>query len=342
MIDAFYLRSLRVDPPVALAPLAGYTSVPMRLLSRRAGAGLVCSELLSATGLHYGSRETERMMAICPAERPVGIQLFGSQPEWLAEAAQAAVRAGADFVDLNLGCSVPKVVKSGAGAALLSRPDLTVEIVRQLAAAVAVPVTVKMRPGRHPGDETWLDLAVRMVEAGAAGIALHARSAAQKFTGRADWSLIARLVREVPVPVIGNGDVDSAAAALRMFEETGCAGVMIGRAALGNPWIFAQVAAALRGQPPPPPPTVAERVAVALCHAQMQVADYERDERSAILAMRPLLVHYMAGLPGVRTLRAGIMQATQLRQVRDLLLEFAVHNPPPREIGDQFAPYTEC
>ncbi len=320
MFEPFQIGAIVVDPPVALAPMSGYTTLPMRLLSRRAGAGIVYTELLSATGLHHGSRRTRAMMALAAGERPVGIQLFGGEPRWMAEAAQAAVEQGADLVDLNMGCAVPKVMKTGAGAALLGRPDRAVEIVRAVCASVPCPVTVKLRAGLKENDRNWLGLAVKLVEAGAAALALHARTAVQHFRGQADWSAIAGLAAEVPVPVIGNGDVDSAAAAVRMLEETGCAGVMIGRAALGNPWLFRQVRAALRGESRPREPTPGERGAVALCHLQMLAA--LQGERRAVLEMRPVLAHYLRGLPGTRRWRGGVMKATRVVEVRELLLEF--------------------
>lgn len=319
MFESFQIGALVVDPPVALAPMSGYTTLPMRLLSRRAGAGIVYTELLSATGLHYGSRRTRAMMALAAGEKPVGVQLFGAKPQEMAEAAQVAVAQGADLVDLNMGCAVPKVMKTGAGAALLGRPDLAVEMVRAVREAVHCPVTVKLRAGLQANDHNWLGLAVRLVEAGAGAVALHARTAAQHFTGRAEWSAIGRLVAEVPVPVIGNGDVDSAEAAVRMLEETGCAGVMIGRAALGNPWLFGQVRAALRRESPPREPTAEERGAVALCHLQMLAA--LQGERRAVLEMRPVLVRYLRGLPGTRHWRAGVMKATRVSEVRELLME---------------------
>ncbi len=320
MFDPFHIGPVVVDPPVALAPMSGYTTLPMRLLSRRAGAGIVYTELLSATGLHYGSRRTREMMTLAEGERPVGIQLFGTKPEWMAEAARVAEEQGADLVDINMGCAVPKVMKTGAGAALLGTPDRAVEMVRAARGAVGCPVTVKMRTGLREGDDEWLPLAVRLVEAGAAAVTLHARTAAQHYTGNADWAQIAALVREAPVPVIGNGDVDGAGAAVRMLEETGCAGVMIGRAALGNPWIFGQVRATLRGKTPPPEPTPAERGAMALCHLQRYAA--QEEERRAVLEMRPLLAHYLQGLPGAKRWRAGVMKATSVAEVRGLLEEF--------------------
>ncbi len=320
MYEPFHIGTVRVDPPVALAPMSGYTTSPMRVLSRRAGAGIVYTELLSATGLHYGSRRTRAMMTLDEGERPVGIQLFGSEPAWMAEAARVAEEHGADLVDLNLGCAVPKVMKTGAGAALLGTPERAVEMVRAVREAVACPVTVKMRAGLRAGDDSWLPLAVCLVEAGAAALTLHARTAAQHYTGEADWSKIAALVREVPVPVLGNGDVRSAADAVQRLEETGCAGVMIGRAALGNPWLFGEVRAALQGEVLPPPPTPEERIAAALTHLEMAVAAGE--ERRAVLEMRPLLVHYLQGLPGARQWRAGVMRATTVAEVRTLAAQW--------------------
>ena len=270
MWPALRLGDLTISPPVALAPLAGYSSLPLRLLSRRAGAGVVYTEMVSALGLVHGQPGSQALLASCPGERPLGVQLFGAQPEALARATQMAVEHGADFVDLNLGCAVRKVLKTGAGAALLGRPDLAVELVRgMVASAQGRPVTVKLRAGLTTGDQSWLDLAVRLVEAGAVALALHGRTAEQGFRGECSLADIAALVREVPVPVLGSGDVASPQAAERMLAETGCAGVMIGRAALGNPWLFTQVAARLRGESPLPEPSVAARVAVALCHAQM-------------------------------------------------------------------------
>ena len=280
-----------------LAPLAGFSALPMRLLSRRAGAGMVCSEMVSALGLGHGNRATRELLRTCRGEHPVSIQLFGCDPGAMARAAQEAV---------------------AAGAAQMAAPETAVAIVREVAQAVAAPVTVKFRAVRLDDRDTYLELGARFAEAGAAALALHARGLRQRFSGCADLSAIARLVREVDVPVIGNGDVDSPAAARRMLEETGCAAVMIGRAAIGNPWIFAQVAADLRGEiaPLPTPP---ERVAVALCHAQMQAA--LEGESRGVRQMRPALARYVGGLPGAAAVRAKIMAATSLREVEAALGE---------------------
>lgn len=320
MIQALRIGALTIDPPLALAPLAGYSSLPMRLLTRRAGAGIVWSEMVSAAGLHYQSARTAALMTTCRAERPVAIQLFGSEPQFIAEAAQKAVAQGADIVDLNMGCTVPKVVKTGAGAAFLGAPQLATEIVQAAAEAVAQPVTVKLRAGLTAGDTGYLALAERLVNAGAAALTIHGRSAGQRFRGECSLPSIAALVAAVPVPVIGNGDVDGPEAARRMFEETGCAAVMIGRAALGNPWIFAQVGAWLREEEPPPEPTPRQRAAVALCHTQMLVD--MAGEHTGVLKMRPLLAYYMAGLPGARLFRTRIMRVRTLSEIKALVLAF--------------------
>ena len=312
------LGELTIDPPLVLAPLAGYTALPMRLLSRRAGAGLVCSEMVSALGLRHGNRATREMLRTDPKEHPVALQLFGRDPEAMAQAAVQAVAAGADVVDLNMGCTVPKVMKTGAGAALMRTPETAVAIVREVARAVSVPVTVKLRAARVAGRDLYLDLGARFAEAGVAAITLHGRSLSQRFAGSADWQPIARLVREVEVPVIGNGDVDGPEAARRMFEETGCAAVMVGRAAIGNPWVFARIAADLRGERAPVP-SPGERLAVALCHAQMAVS--LRGEARGVREMRPMLARYVAGLPGAATTRAAIMAATTLTEVRAALMD---------------------
>ena len=319
---ALRLGAVTVDPPVILAPLAGFSALPMRLLSRRAGAGMVCSEMVSALGLRHGNRATRELLQTCRGEHPVSIQLFGCDPGAMARAAQQAVAAGADVVDLNLGCTVPKVMKTGAGAALMHTPETAVAVVREVAQAVTTPVTVKFRAVRIDDRDTYLELGVRFAEAGAAALVLHARGLRQRFSGSADLSAIARLVREVDVPVIGNGDVDSPAAARRMWDETGCAAVMVGRAAIGNPWIFAQITADLRGEVAPPP-SPRERVAVALCHAQMQAA--LQGERRGMREMRPALARYVAGLPGAAAIRARLMTATTLAEVRAALWEVWTH-----------------
>jgi len=315
--------------------------LPMRLLSRRAGAGIACSEMVSATGLHYDSKCTATLMTTCPAEHPVALQIFGSDPQFMAEAAQKAVAQGADVVDLNMGCTAPKVVKTGAGAALLAAPKLATEIVQAVVAAVAQPVTVKLRAGLKAGDTSYLTLAGSLVEAGAAALTLHGRTVEQRFMGKCRLQSIAALVQAVPVPVIGNGDLDGPEAARRMFEETGCAAVMIGRAAIGNPWIFAQVAARLRGEDPLVAPPPRQRAAVALCHAQMLVS--LRGERTGVLKMRPVLARYMAGLPGARQFRARIMRTTTLAEIKALLLAFVSGLEQPSQLKEpkNRAPYSE-
>ena len=315
--------------------MAGTTERAFRLLCRRGGAGLVCSEMVSANALHYGSDRTENLLLrTFEIEHPVSIQIFGGDAEIMAGAVKWAEQAGADIIDINMGCTVPKVRRSGAGVELMADPDRAVAVTRAVVRRAGVPVTVKLRAGLHEGDEGYLELARRLVDAGAQALALHARTVSQGFGGKADWAHIARLVAAVPVPVIGNGDVTSPGDAARMVRETGCAAVMIARGAWGRPWVFGQAAAAIRGEPVGPDPSPAERLAVALCHAQMLVAD--RGERIALHQMRGQMRHYTRGLPWARQLRADATVASSLGELRGLIEAYLAG------LGDGAGPAPEC
>jgi len=315
--QGFRIGSVLVDPPIVLAPLAGTSCAPFRLLCRRAGAGLVVSEMISATGLRHGNRKTAALLENWPQEQPVAMQFFGSDPDELALAAQTGARVGAAIIDFNLGCPVPKVRKSGAGAALLVQPDKAVAAVRAMADATSVPVTAKLRAGYNEVDAAFFELAERLVEAGAQALTLHARTAAQGFRGEADWRLIRRLKEMVPVPVIGNGDVRSGASAVRMLEETGCDGVMIGRAALGNPFIFAEAVAALGGRARRAP-TAKEKAAAALCHAQMLCL--LMGEERAVREMRAQVAWYVRGWHSAAAIRREAQEARTLGELAEILL----------------------
>ncbi|UCC67543.1 MAG: tRNA-dihydrouridine synthase family protein, partial [Armatimonadota bacterium] len=229
---------LAIDPAVVLAPMSGINDRTFRLLCREAGAGLVYTGLISANALHYRSAKTDDMLRFCEGEHPVCAQVFGADPDMVARAAAAAVGRGADMVDINMGCSVPKVLKGRAGAALMADPERAEAMVRAVVGAVQAPVGVKLRTGWRDRGEDATALARRCERAGAAVVTVHPRWAGQRFRGEADWSVIARVKEAVGIPVIGNGDIRRAADAARMQEQTGCDGVMIGRAALGNPWIL--------------------------------------------------------------------------------------------------------
>lgn len=323
--EAGGVRAWRVGPvevagPLVLAPLAGYTCLPLRLLCRRAGAHLVYTEMVSCQGLAHRNRKTFDLLATCPQEKPVAIQLFGREPGVMAEAVPYLEDAGADIIDINMGCPVPKVVRSEGGAALLSDPDRAVAIAEAVVARAQIPVTCKIRAGVCAGDDSHLALAQRLQEVGVAAIAIHARTVRQGFRGEADHALTRQLVQALRIPVIASGDVFSPTMPQAILQDTGCAAVMIGRGAIGRPWIFTQATATLAGQPVPADPPAGLRLGMALCQAQM-MADLS-DERTAMHQMRAHLAWYTRGLPGSARLRRKFGQVQTLRQLRELVEEY--------------------
>jgi nifR3 family TIM-barrel protein len=221
----------------------------MRLIAKRAGCGLVCSEMISSNGLVYKSGKTVQMLDSVPEEKPLSVQIFGANPDLMAEAARIVQDSGADIVDINFGCSVKKILKSNSGSALMKDPHLAGRILRAVRQAVTIPLTIKIRSGWDPSGQQALDIARLAEDCGVDAIAVHPRTAVQGFRGKADWSIIARVKRRITIPVIGNGDVTAPADAVRMLAETGCDGVMVGRAAIGNPMIFKQILAEQQGLP---------------------------------------------------------------------------------------------
>jgi tRNA-dihydrouridine synthase B len=320
MTAALQIRDVRVDPPLVLGPMAGYTTLAFRVLCHQAGAGLVTSEMVSAKALEYGSTKTAPLMQTSPVEHPVALQIFGGEPASMADAARRCVDFGADLVDINMGCTVPKVRKAQSGVGLMCDPDRAVRVAEAVAQAVAVPVTVKYRAGLVAEDDSYLELGRRLQEVGVAALTLHARPASKAFSGQADWACIARLVEHVSIPVVGNGDVTTAQQALEMFEQTGCAGVMIARGALGRPWVFQQTAEALAGREISPDPSPADRLAVALCHAQM-LALHQDDEQAAH-QMRGQIGFYVRGAPHAGWLRQRCQQVRSLRQLTEVFFEY--------------------
>ena len=239
--EPWRIGAVEIPTRLVLAPMAGVSVQAFRRQGRRYGAGLVCSEMVSCSGIHYGNERTLGYLRIAEDERPLAVQIFGSEPAFMAEAASTVVAAGADIVDVNFGCPVRKVTKTGAGATLLDQPDRACRIVSAVADAVSVPVTVKMRRGLENGSRTCLDLGPRLADAGAQSLTLHPRSARQMYTGQADHDLTAELVELVDVPVVASGDVVSHAVAAAVLEHTGAAAVMVGRAAQGNPWTLSEI-----------------------------------------------------------------------------------------------------
>jgi len=314
------IGELGIFPPLALAPMAGVTDALFRRLFKPFGFGLTVSEFVSAQSLVRMHRRTLDMIDVYPDERPTAVQLHGSDPDVMARAAAFVEESGADIVDINFGCPAPKIVKGGDGAAILRDPDLAVRICDAVRKAVKrVPVTVKMRLGWDADRFTFLEIARRAEAVGICAFTLHGRYGKQFYKGEADWSHIARLKEAVRVPVIGNGDVASAGEALRRMRETGVDAVMVGRAALGNPWLARDIAAIMRGAPEPLPPSVCERVDFARQHLETMIERY--GEKSGILQMRKHIGWYLKGIRGASTLRERVNHAATADEVRGLLAE---------------------
>jgi len=242
---------IRLENPTILAPLAGITNLPFRLIAKEAGSGMVCSEMISANGLVHRSRKTLRMLDSLPEEKPLSVQIFGSDPDVMAEAAAMAASSGADILDINFGCSVRKVVKTGAGVALMRDSKRTEAVLTAVRRVVPIPITIKVRSGWEPSGQEAVRICKIAEQCGVDAVAVHPRTARQGFRGRADWEIIRTVKRNVGIPVVGNGDIVLPDDALAMMTETGCDAVMVGRAAIGNPGIFSLIVARLRNQPLP-------------------------------------------------------------------------------------------
>lgn len=310
------------DVPLFLAPMAGVAEAPFRRLCRRFGADVVVTEFLSSEGLRRGSARTFEMASFAPDERPIGIQIFGSDPSAMAEAAALVTETfGPEFVDINFGCPVKKVVKRNGGSSCLRDLGLVKDIVRAVVAATPLPVTAKIRSGWDEATRDPVSIALRCQEAGARALTLHPRTRAQGFSGHARWDEIAAVVRALEIPVIGNGDIHTAEDVVRMREETGCAGVMIARGSFGNPWIFAAARALLDGRPAPSAPTPAERFEVALQHARL-AAEIDGDTPKMVVEFRKHLGWYTRGLRGGAELRDRLHRVRSLAEVESLFAAY--------------------
>lgn len=317
------IGNIEISPNVVLAPMAGITSHPFRVICKRlGGCGLVVTELISSMAIHYKNERTFGMFDWSADESPSFCQLFGADPVVMAEAARIVCDAGADGVDINMGCWVPKVAKTGAGAALLKDVCQAEAVLAAVIAAVPEkPVTVKVRAGFEKPHITAIPFAKAAAALGAKSIAVHARFASQGFSGEADWSIIARVKEAVgdTMPVVGNGDIETPEDAARMIAETGCDAVMVGRAAMGNPWLLKQIADHLASGTYGPGPTLDERFAVARDHARLQCA--QQGEYFGVRELRGLLPHYFKGIPGATRLRGALTNAetTTLAQIEAIL-----------------------
>jgi len=312
----FTIGAVQIQMPLTLAPMAGQTAYPLRALCREMGdCGLVCTELISSQAIHYKSKKTNDMLDWHPTESPFAVQLYGADPVIMAEAARFVVDLGADIVDINMGCWVPKVAKTGAGAALLRDVCTAAAVVEAVVRAVNVPVTVKVRAGWDDDTLTAVPFARAAEQAGVSAIAVHGRTAQQGFSGQANWGIIGEVKAAVGIPVIGNGDVKIPEDAARMFRQTGCDAVMIGRGALGNPWIFRQIAHYMRTGEHLPPPTALDLAAAALRHARLAVETSRIGEQRTVHELRGQLTKYHLGTPHAALMRDRLMQAENMADV---------------------------
>ena len=313
------IGSVELPNPVILAPMAGVSDLPFRLLCREQGAGLVCMEMVSAKAIAYHNRNTERLMEINDREHPVSLQLFGSEPDLMAEIAAQIEDKPFDILDINMGCPVPKIVGNGEGSALMKNPKLIEEIITKVSRAIKKPLTVKFRKGFDDDHVNAVEIAKIAEASGAAAVAVHGRTREQFYSGTADWEIIRQVKEAVYIPVIGNGDVDSPEKAKALLDSTGCDGVMIGRAARGNPWLFHRVAEYLETGKLLDKPSGEEIKAMMLRHARMQVAC--KGDYTGIREMRKHISWYTTGLPGSAKLRGKINSVESLQEMEELLQE---------------------
>lgn len=300
-----------------LAPMAGVTDLPFRLLCSEQGAGMTGMEMVSAKAILYGNKNTEGLLAIHPQEGPVSLQLFGSDPKIISEMAARIEERPFAVLDLNMGCPVPKIVNNGEGSALMRESKLAGEIIAATVKAVKKPVTVKIRKGFDEAHVNAVEIAKIAEDAGAAAIAVHGRTREQFYSGRADWEIIAKVKEAVSIPVIGNGDVTDGESARRMLSETGCDGVMIGRGARGNPWLFGEIAAFLEDGRILPTPSMEEKKKMILRHAALQLEI--KGEYTGVREMRKHLSWYTAGLPNSARLRGQVNLAECFEQIEGLV-----------------------
>ena len=313
------IGNVRIENPFVLAPMAGVTDMPFRTLCKEQGAGLICMEMISAKAISFHNKNTIALMKIDPCEHPVSMQLFGSEPELMAEVAKSIEDKDFDILDINMGCPVPKVVNNGEGSALLKNPELIVQIIKSVSSAIQKPVTVKVRIGFENAPVDIVEIARRAEDAGAAAIAVHGRTRQQYYSGTADWDIIRQVKEAVSIPVIGNGDVDSPLKAEALLKQTGCDGVMIGRAVRGNPWIFREMTHYFQTGELLPRPSSEEIREMILRHARAQIA--LKGEFTGIREMRKHVAWYTAGMRHSAGLRRASNTIESYEALQELLMK---------------------
>lgn len=319
-METLKIGNVMLDNPLILAPMAGVTDLPFRLLCKEQGAGLLCMEMVSAKAIYYKNKNTEQLMEIDPRENPVSLQLFGSDPDLLAEIAAQIEERPFDILDFNMGCPVPKVVNNGEGSALMKDPKRVEEILSKMVRATKKPVTVKFRRGFDEEHINAVEIAKIAEACGVAAVAVHGRTRQQYYSGKADWDIIRQVKEAVQIPVIGNGDLLSAEDVVRMKEQTGCDGFMIGRGAQGNPWIFQQILHKLETGQDLPKPTMQEVAQMVLAHAHKQLE--VKGEYTGIREIRKHAAWYTAGYKNSSKLRGRINEVETLEQLESLFEEF--------------------
>lgn len=313
------IGNVRIENPFVLAPMAGVTDMPFRTLCKEQGAGLICMEMISAKAISFHNKNTIALMKIDPCEHPVSMQLFGSEPELMAEVVKSIEDKDFDILDINMGCPVPKVVNNGEGSALLKNPELIVQIIKSVSSAIQKPVTVKVRIGFENAPVDIVEIARRAEDAGAAAIAVHGRTRQQYYSGTADWDIIRQVKEAVSIPVIGNGDVDSPLKAEALLKQTGCDGVMIGRAVRGNPWIFREMNHYFQTGELLPRPSSEEIREMILRHARAQIA--LKGEFTGIREMRKHVAWYTAGMRHSAGLRRASNTIESYEALQELLMK---------------------
>ena len=313
------IGTVELENPYILAPMAGVTDLPFRLLCKEQGAGLLCMEMVSAKAIQYNNKNTKALLEIHPEELPVSLQLFGSDPDVISEIAKRIEELPFSILDINMGCPVPKIVKNGEGSALMKNPKLVYEIVRKTARAIQKPVTVKIRKGFDDTCINAVEIAKIIEDAGGKAVAVHGRTREHYYSGKADWDIIRQVKEAVAIPVIGNGDVVSGESAIAIQKETGCDGVMIGRGAQGNPWIFSELLEYERTGKMPLRPSVEAIKKMMIRHAQLQMQ--YKGEYLGIREMRKHVSWYTSGLPNSAKLRDEINRVESYEELEQLLEE---------------------
>ena len=311
------IGNVTLENNLILAPMAGVKDLPFRLLCKEQGAGLICTEMVSAKAIHFKNKNTESLMEIDERERPVSLQLFGSEPDLMAEIAKQIEHRNFDILDINMGCPVPKVVNNGEGSALMKNPKLVHEIVYKVSRAIKKPLTVKIRKGFTEDSVNAVEIAKILEDAGAAAVAVHGRTREQYYSGQADWDIIRQVKEAVSIPIIGNGDVTSPEKAEKLVKETGCDGIMLGRAVQGNPWLFSEILYYQETGKMKPKPSMEEIKKMMLRHARLQL-----EYKGAYTGMREMRKHvawYTSGMPHSASVRRMVNEVESYEQLEELV-----------------------